>query len=135
MANQIEMFGLNVHMHERFDCDDAHLRSKNLVEDSGLVVGSILTPNGPSTSKSIATPSDLYGEAKIAWEVLKVQLILRKHGSFIACCLSLAFFVVNDGNKPNPIILQAMCVICHFVCQNYSASNTAKRRKDMISYN
>jgi hypothetical protein len=61
-----------------FDYDDAHLESENLTKDFGLVVGSISTPNGPFTSKSIATPSDFDEEAKIAWEVLKVQLILNK---------------------------------------------------------
>jgi hypothetical protein len=43
---------------------------------------------------------------------------------------------VNDGNEPNPILFQIMhCVICHYVCQSYSANNTTKRRKGMISYN
>jgi hypothetical protein len=27
MADQIETFGLNMHMHEGFDCDDVHLES------------------------------------------------------------------------------------------------------------
>jgi len=52
---------------------------KNLVQDSRPIVGSILTPSGPSASKSIVMPSDLYEEAKIAWEVLKVQHILNKN--------------------------------------------------------
>jgi len=44
--------------------------------------------------------------------------------------------VVNDGNKHSPILPQTMhCVICHFVCQNYNANNTTKRKKGMISYN
>ncbi len=77
MGNQTKTFGLNVHMHEGFDCDDAHLELENLVEDFGPVVGSILTPNQPSASKNIATPSDLYGETKFAWDVLKLQLILN----------------------------------------------------------
>jgi len=47
MVNWIEIFSLNVHMHEGFDCDDAHLELGNLIEDFGLVVGSILTPSGP----------------------------------------------------------------------------------------
>jgi hypothetical protein len=41
MVNQIETFGLNVHMHEGFDCDDAHLELNNLIEDSKQVVGLI----------------------------------------------------------------------------------------------
>ncbi len=57
------MFGLNVHMHEGFDCDDAHLESWNLVEDFGLVVGFISMPSGPFASKSIVTPSKLDEEA------------------------------------------------------------------------
>ncbi len=71
MANQTETFGLNVHMH---DCDDAHLKSKNLIEDFRPVVVSILTPNGPSTFESIVMHGDFYGKAKFAWEV---QLILN----------------------------------------------------------
>jgi hypothetical protein len=47
MVDWIETFGLNVHMHEGFDCDDVHLELGNLVEDFGLVVGSISTPSGP----------------------------------------------------------------------------------------
>ncbi len=44
--------------------------------------------------------------------------------------------MLNDGNKPNPILPETMhYVICHFVCQNYSVDNTAKRNKGMISYN
>jgi hypothetical protein len=44
--------------------------------------------------------------------------------------------MVNDGSKPDPILLQIMCcVICLFVCQSYNASNTTKREKNMNSYN
>jgi hypothetical protein len=50
---------LNVHMHEGFDCDDVHLKSKNLAEDSRPIVDSILIPNRPSTSKSITMHGDL----------------------------------------------------------------------------
>jgi hypothetical protein len=50
---------------------------ENLVEDSRLVVGLILVPIEPSACEAIATPSDLDEEGKIAWEVLKVQLILN----------------------------------------------------------
>jgi hypothetical protein len=78
MVNQIETFGLNVHMNEGFDCDDAHLELNNLVEDSKQVVSLISTTSGPSTFESIATPNDLYEEVKIAWEVLKAQLIMNK---------------------------------------------------------
>jgi len=48
------------------------LEPRNLVEDYGLVVGSILTPNGPFAFESIATPNNLDEETKFAWEVLKV---------------------------------------------------------------
>jgi hypothetical protein len=58
MANQIQTFGLNVHMHEGFDCDETHLELRNLVEDFGPIVGLILMPSGPSASKSIAMPDD-----------------------------------------------------------------------------
>jgi hypothetical protein len=77
MVNQIETFGLNVHMHEGFDCDDVHLESKNLVEVSRQVVGLISTTSGPSAFESITTPSDLYEEVEIAWEDLKVQFIMN----------------------------------------------------------
>jgi len=134
MANQIETFGLNVHMHEGFDCDDAHLKSENLVEDFGPVFVSTLTPNGLSTSESIAMPGDLYGEAKIAWEV---QLIFNLKTWVLHYMLSFPwhFFVLNDGSKLDPILLQTMHVICHFVCQSYSDGSTTKRRKGIISYN
>ncbi len=59
MVNQIETFDLNVHMHQGFDCDDVHLKLKNLTEDYGSIVHSILTPNEPSTFESITTPNDL----------------------------------------------------------------------------
>jgi hypothetical protein len=65
-------------MHEGFDCDDFHLESRNLVKNYGPIVGSISTPNGPFAFESIAMPSDLNEEAKIAWEVLKAQLILHQ---------------------------------------------------------
>jgi len=64
-------------MHEDFDCNVAHSKSRNLVEDSGPLVGLILTLSGPSTSKSIVMSSDLDEETKITWEVLKVQLIFN----------------------------------------------------------
>jgi hypothetical protein len=37
-----------------------------------------LMPSQPSASKSIALPNDLDEKIEIAWEVLKVQLILNK---------------------------------------------------------
>jgi hypothetical protein len=48
------------------------LVSRNLVEDFGPVVGSILTSNVPFAFESIATPNNLDEETKIAWEILKV---------------------------------------------------------------
>jgi hypothetical protein len=83
MEDQTKTFGLNVYVHEGFDCDDVHLESRNLVKDYGPLVGSTSMPNGPFASESIAMPSGLNEEAKIAWEVLKVQLILnQKAGVF-----------------------------------------------------
>jgi hypothetical protein len=79
MEDQTKTFGLNVHMHDNFDCCDVHLELRNLVKDYGLIVGSISMPNGLFASKSISTPpSDLNEEAKIAWEVLKAQFILNQ---------------------------------------------------------
>jgi hypothetical protein len=80
MVNYIGTFGLNVHMHECFDCDDAHLESGNLAKDSSPIVGWISIPSGPSTFESIVmcSPSDLDEETKTTWEVLKAQLILNK---------------------------------------------------------
>jgi len=77
MVNQIETFGLNVHMLMGFDCDNVQLELKNLAKDFTQVVGLIST-SGPLAFESIATPSDLYEEIEIAWEVLKVQLIMNK---------------------------------------------------------
>jgi hypothetical protein len=64
MANETGTFGLNVHIHEGFDYDDFHLESKNLVEDFGPIVGSILMPSGPFAFESITMPNDLDEEAK-----------------------------------------------------------------------
>jgi hypothetical protein len=137
MANQIETFGLNVHMHEGFDYDENHLELRNLIEDSRPIVGLISTPSGPYISKNIATPSDLYEKTKIAWEVLKAQHILNTNAWVLHRMLfPLAFFVVNDGNKLNLILLQTMhYVICHFVCPSYNVGSTTKRKKGTISYN
>jgi hypothetical protein len=65
-------------MHDGFDYDDVHVELKDWVEDSGPIVSSILMLSRPSTSKSIAMPNDLDEEIEIAWEVLKVQLIVNK---------------------------------------------------------
>jgi hypothetical protein len=65
-------------MHDSFDCDDVHVVLRNLTKDFGLVFNSILMPSWPSTFKSIALPNDLDEKIEIAWEVLKVQLILNK---------------------------------------------------------
>jgi hypothetical protein len=138
MANEIETFGLNVHIHKGFDFDDFYLELKNLVEDCGPIVGSISMPSGSYAFESITTPNDLDEEAKIAWEVLKAQLISNQkawvphHKLF----LPWHFLVVNDGNKLYTIMSQTMCcVICHFVCQSYSVNNTTRGRKGMIFYN
>jgi hypothetical protein len=55
-------------MHEGFDCDDAHLESRNLVQDTPLI-GFILMPSGPFASKGITMLSNLDEEVEIAWEV------------------------------------------------------------------
>jgi hypothetical protein len=92
-------------MHENFDCHDAHLESRNLIKDFTSLVGSILTPSGPSTSESIATLNDLDEETKIAWEVPKAQFILNKKTWVPHHMLFLPwhFFVVNDGSKLNDL--------------------------------
>jgi hypothetical protein len=77
MENQTKTFGLNVHMHQGFDYDDAQLELGNLTEDFRPIFGLISTPSGPFSYESIATLNDLDEETKIAWEVLKVQLILN----------------------------------------------------------
>ncbi len=76
---------------------------ENLVEDSRLLVGWISMLRGPSACENIATPSDLDEEAKIAWEVLKVQLILNLKTWVLHHMLFFPwhFFVVNGGNKPS----------------------------------
>jgi hypothetical protein len=50
----------------------------NLSKVLGLMVGSISMPNKPFVSESIVSLSNLDVETKIAWEVLKIQLILNK---------------------------------------------------------
>jgi hypothetical protein len=138
MANETETFGLNVHIHEGFDYDGFHLESKNLVEDFGPIVDLILMPSGLFAFESIRMPNDLDEEAKIAWEVLKAQLILNQKAWVLHHKLFFPwhFFMVNDCNKLYTIMLQTMhCVICHLVCQSSSADNTTKRRKSMIFYN
>jgi hypothetical protein len=52
-------------MHDNFDCDDVHVELRNLVEDFGPIVISILMPSWPSTSKNIAMPNDLDEEIEI----------------------------------------------------------------------
>jgi hypothetical protein len=42
MVDYINTFGLNVHMHDKFDYDDVHVKLGNLFEDSRLVFSSIL---------------------------------------------------------------------------------------------
>jgi hypothetical protein len=77
-------------------------------------------------------------KAKIAWEVLKVQLTLNQQAWVPHHKLFLLWhcFVVNDGKKPNPSTNQTMrCLVCHFVYNTCSASNTTKKWKGMISYN
>jgi hypothetical protein len=94
MAYQTETFDLNEHMHDVSDFGDAHLKFGNLPKDSRPQVGSISTPNGPSTSKSMVTPIDLDVKAKITWEVLKTQFILNlKSGSFITSYFSPGIFL------------------------------------------
>jgi len=134
MVDQTKIFDLNVHMHEGFDCNDAHLESGNLVKYSRPIVRLISMLSKPSTSKSITMPSDLDEEVEIAREVLKVQFILNQKTLIPHRKLSFPeqFFVVNDGSKPNLILPQIMhYVICHFVCQNYSVSSTIRRKKGM----
>jgi hypothetical protein len=46
-------------MHDDFDCDDVHVKLRNLVEDSQVVISTILMPCRPSTYKTIAMPNDL----------------------------------------------------------------------------
>jgi hypothetical protein len=52
-------------MHKKFDCHDAHLKSRNLTKDYRPIVGLILTPNGPFASKNIATLSDMDEKQKL----------------------------------------------------------------------
>jgi hypothetical protein len=69
-------------MHDGFNCDNVHVELRNLAEDFGLVVSSILTPSLP-----FAMPNDLDEEIETTREVLKAQLMLKeKHGSFTIRC-------------------------------------------------
>jgi hypothetical protein len=88
------------------------LELKNLVNDFGPIVGSILMPSGPFAFESITTPNDLDEEAKIAWEVLKAQFILNKKAWVIHHQLSFLwhFLVMNDGSKLY-IIMPQLCIV------------------------
>jgi len=80
---QIETFNLNENLMldyngNVFGPDDLELGS---FEDTWpLVVTSVSTPNAPSSYgfESIATPTILDLEAKVAWELLKIQLTLQQ---------------------------------------------------------
>jgi hypothetical protein len=64
-------------------------------------------------------PSVLNEETKIAWEVLKVQLILNQKAWVLHHELLLPWhsFVMNDGSKLDFIMVQIMrCVICYSIC-------------------
>jgi hypothetical protein len=115
MVSQTETFGLNVHMHEGFDCDDVYLKSKNLVEDNGLVVGSILTTNGLSTFESITMPSDLYGEAKITWEVLTRVAICPPLYKLL---LQLSIVVLLDLQFLGKGCVLVMFSTCQYACND-----------------
>ncbi len=88
-------------MHDNFDCDEVHLELRNVVEDSGPIVSSILMPSWPFASKNIAMPNDLDEEIEITWKVLKGQLILNKKPWVFTYRLFFPyhFFVVNDGSN------------------------------------
>jgi hypothetical protein len=56
MTNQTETFDLNEYQHEAFDYNDVHdLYGGLLIENLWPLVGSILTPNGPSGFENIVT--------------------------------------------------------------------------------
>jgi len=61
----------------------------NLAKVLGLMVGSILMPNRPFTFERIVSLNNLDVETKIAWEVLKIQLILSKKAWIFHCMLFL----------------------------------------------
>jgi len=65
-------------MHDSFDYDDVHVQLGNLVEDSMLIISSILMASQPCAFKSITMLNDLDEEIEITWEVLKPQLIANK---------------------------------------------------------
>jgi hypothetical protein len=72
----------------------------------------------PTPSKSIATPSTSNLEAEVTWELLNAQLSLNQKAWILhnMTFLPRRFFVVNDGNKPNPTFFQTMhCTICHSI--------------------
>jgi hypothetical protein len=119
-----------------FDDDDANEMTLASNKVSGLMPSSISTPSASTLSKSIATPSTSNLEAKVAWELLNVQLSLNQKVGIPHSKTSLPwhFFVVNDGSKPNPTFFQTMCcTICHYVSQAYSFNNITKKRKGLIT--
>jgi hypothetical protein len=68
----IEVLNVNVDLIVAdFDDDGANEMTLGSNEVSGLVVGSISTPNAPTPPKSIATPNTSNLEIKVTWELLK----------------------------------------------------------------
>jgi hypothetical protein len=76
---KIKTYNLNEDIHQ-YDDNVVNLEMGNLVKVSRSTVGLISTPLGspiPNVSKCVEAPNNLDVEAKIAWEVLKVQLTLN----------------------------------------------------------
>jgi hypothetical protein len=74
---KIETFNLNEDLMLDYDYDGHNDLDMGSFVDIRLVVGSISTPNAPSSSKSIAIESVLDPEIEIAWELLKTELTLN----------------------------------------------------------
>jgi hypothetical protein len=133
----IEVLNVNVDlMVASFDDGGANEMTLGSNEVSRPTVGSISTPSSPTLFESIATPSTSNLEAKVAWELLKAQLSLNQKVGILhsGTSLSLHFFMVNDGTKPNPTFSQTIhCTICHYVSQAYSSSSITKKRKGLIT--
>jgi hypothetical protein len=115
----IEVLNVNVDlMAVGFNNDGANEMALGSNEVSRLLVGSISTPSTPTHFASIATPSTSNLEAKVAWDLLKVQFSFNQKVGILHSKTSFPwhFFVVNDGSKPNPTLSQTMpCTICHYV--------------------
>jgi hypothetical protein len=104
---------------QKYDYDGHNDLDMGSFANIRLVVGSISTPNAPSSSKSIATQSILDLEIEIACMGTtqdSIDLELEGMGFSLLFFSPLALFhlfTINDGNKVNHV-QSSSHVVCHY---------------------